>query len=205
MKTENKIKIDRSNFINLFTEGKLQINCKSEKDAKKLFKKLISLKLVSAWLTGEKISPKKTGWENESTTYFVKTVKLYSEVLRLGIKPEKRTGIVIGDRKLFGCKDLYEISFSEADKIFKIIEDETEQDKIEKEKSLKTAEIKEEKPKTEISKPKKSTTPPKPKKEKLDYSKMSKAELKAILDKRNIRHLYHDTLDILRKKCEESE
>ena len=46
-----------------------------------------------------------------------------------------------------------------------------------------------------------------PKKEeaKTDYSKMSKTELKAILEKRGVKTLYHDTMDILRQKCLESE
>lgn len=38
-----------------------------------------------------------------------------------------------------------------------------------------------------------------------DYSSLSKAQLKEILKERNVRVYYHDTLDILRKKCKESE
>ena len=49
-------------------------------------------------------------------------------------------------------------------------------------------------------------TKKKPKEEeKTDYSKMSKAELKDILEKRGVKTLYHDTMDVLRQKCLESE
>lgn len=53
------------------------------------------------------------------------------------------------------------------------------------------------------SKPK--TTTKKPKKKSIDYSVMTKAQLKQILDERKVRYLYHDTIEILRKKCKESE
>jgi len=52
------------------------------------------------------------------------------------------------------------------------------------------------------------TTPAQPKKrtpKPEDYLGKTKAELKAILTKRNVRVYYHDTLDILRAKCAESE
>lgn len=56
---------------------------------------------------------------------------------------------------------------------------------------------------------KKSVKKEKSKKEvkpiKIDYSTLSKAELKEILAKRNVRVYYHDTLAILREKCQNSE
>ena len=42
-------------------------------------------------------------------------------------------------------------------------------------------------------------------KPKIDYDTLSKAELKNILSKRNVRVYYHDTLTILREKCRNSE
>ena len=45
-------------------------------------------------------------------------------------------------------------------------------------------------------------TTPKPK---TDYSKMSKTELKAILERRGVRVYYHDTIEVLVNKCKESE
>ena len=40
---------------------------------------------------------------------------------------------------------------------------------------------------------------------KRDYSGMTKDQLKEILKERKVRYMYHDTLDILRKKCIESD
>lgn len=61
--------------------------------------------------------------------------------------------------------------------------------------------------KVEVKVIKKETKKPvkKTKKEVIDYSVLTKAQLKEILDKRKVRYLYHDTIDILRKKCKESE
>lgn len=83
-----------------------------------------------------------------------------------------------------------------------------------KESTKKTSKTK----KTEVkSEPVKDETPPvkpeinvkkktsKKKKPKLDYSTMSKSQLKEVLTERNVKFLYHDTLEILRKKCYESE
>lgn len=42
-------------------------------------------------------------------------------------------------------------------------------------------------------------------KAKVDYTSMTKSQLKEILASRNVKTLYHDTLDVLRKKCIESE
>lgn len=44
-----------------------------------------------------------------------------------------------------------------------------------------------------------------PKKPSINYMSMTKAQLKEILKERNVRTLYHDTLDMLRQKCIESE
>jgi hypothetical protein len=51
----------------------------------------------------------------------------------------------------------------------------------------------------------KKSAPTLTKEEKKDYSKLSKAELKEILKERGVRTLYHDTIDVLRQKCIDSE
>lgn len=61
------------------------------------------------------------------------------------------------------------------------------------------------KSKPEVKAKKKSKSSTKKSKETLNYDVMTKAQLKEILAKRNVRTLYHDTLDILRKKCRDSE
>lgn len=52
---------------------------------------------------------------------------------------------------------------------------------------------------------KKETTKKKTAKKSIDYSKLNKSQLKEILDQRKVKYLYHDTIEILRNKCKESE
>lgn len=54
-------------------------------------------------------------------------------------------------------------------------------------------------------KSRKNTKVKKETKIKMDYNSLTKAQLKDILKSRNVKTLYHDTLDILRQKCIESE
>lgn len=83
------------------------------------------------------------------------------------------------------------------------------EDKLKAEQKAKKNQSKSKTTKSEMNAddPKKVQNKPKnsKKKTKLDYSVMTKSQLKEVLASRNVKVLYHDTLEILRRKCSDSE